>query len=421
MHRISVLNSGLRVITCEMPHMESVAVGVWVGVGGRYEKKAHNGISHFLEHMLFKGTRRRSAKQISQAIENVGGSVNGFTGEEYTCYMIKVLHRHLLLGLDVLLDMYLHPAIREQDVEKEKRVVREEINMYLDTPQHLVIDLFNKALWSDHPLGRPLIGTHETIATFEADELKNYQKRNYNLANTVIAVSGRVRHEEVVRLLNELLPRSGVSYIPRYLAAKIERGRSRLIVHRKATEQTHLCVGTEGYKRDHPDRYALHLLSIALGENMSSRLFQQIREKHGLAYAIHSTVIRYRDTGAFAVYAGVEHKKFIKALVMILREMKKIREKMLKKAELARAREYCISQLAMGLEKTTQSMARLGENLLCSGRVLTKEQILSNLRKVHLEDIQRVACDLFDDRKLKLAVVGPLPEKEETINAHVRF
>ncbi len=413
MHRITTLNSGLRVITGEMPHMESVATGVWVGVGGRYEKKDLNGISHFLEHIFFKGTKKRTAKQISQAIESVGGSLNGFTGEEYTCYMAKVLQKHLRLAFDVLLDMYLYPAIKSEEVEKERRVIREEINMYLDTPKYYVMDLFNRSLWADHPLGRPLIGTPESLTMLSVKDIQKFRQENYSLANTVVAVAGKVRHEEILRLLSGMITKKKNAPKPKFIAAKDTQKSPAFILCKKETEQTHLCVGMRGYRRDHPDRYALHLLSIAIGENMSSRLFQQIREKHGLAYAIHSSATLYRDTGAFAIYAGVENKKFLKALKMILRELTKVRDGGLKKVELDRSREYCIGQLSMGLEKTAQNMIRLGENLLCSGRVLTKEEILSKLRKVTLEDMQRVAADLIMDRKLNLAVIGPLSDSEE--------
>ncbi len=413
MYNTAILDSKLRVTSHEMPSMESVALGLWVGIGGRHEAKKLNGISHFLEHILFKGTMRRSAMKISQTIESVGGSLNGFTSEEYTCYIAKVPHIHLRLAADVLFDMYLHPAMREKDIQKEKAVIVEEINLYRDTPQHHVLDLFHEAMWPNHPLGRSLVGTAETVSALSRGLLLDYQKRYYTPGNAVLAAAGRVRHPELLRVVDGLLPRGrGRSRSPICISAPDARLRPRLLIHKKKTEQTHLCVGVRGYHREHPDIYALQLLSIALGENMSSRLFQRIRETHGLAYAINSSIARYRDSGSFSIYAGVENKKFIKALSLIMRELATVRREGLRKIELARAKEYWIGQLAMQMEKTTPQMIHIGESLLCSGRILTKEEILSKIMRVDLEDVQRVAADILNDRTLSMAVIGPLPEEE---------
>jgi predicted Zn-dependent peptidase len=402
--------------------MESVALGLWVGIGGRHEKKQLGGISHFLEHILFKGTSRRSAIQISRAIESVGGSLNGFTSEEYTCYIAKVPHSHLRLAADVLFDMFLRPAIRDKDVRREKAVIVEEINLYRDTPQHHVLDLFSEAMWLDHPLGRPLVGTASTVSLLSRDSLRNYQRQYYTPANAVFAVAGRVSHAELLDVVEELLPgQSPPSRSPRCIPAPSARRKPRLLLRKKETEQTHLCVGVRGYRREHPDRYALQLLSIALGENMSSRLFQKIREKHGLAYSIHSSVARYRDSGIFSVYAGVDSKKFIKALSLIMQELSTVLKEGIRKKELARARDYWIGQLSMAMEKTTPQMMHVGESLLCSGRILTKEEILSKIMRVGIEDVQRVAADVLDNRTLALAVIGPLPEEERLVREELHF
>lgn len=414
-HSISSLDSGLRVITREMPQMDSVAVGLWVGTGGRYEPARLAGISHFLEHMLFKGTSRRTSIQLSREIESVGGALNGFTGEEYTCYFSKVLHTHLRVACDILTDMFRRPTLRAADIEKEKGVIREEIHMYRDTPQHHVVELFNGALWGKHSLGRPIIGSPGTVDAISREELRSYLRRHYTPRNTVLAAAGRVTHEELVTLAAELLPLGGEGRAFRLSAPRARSKKPFFVFQRKETEQTHLCLGVRGYRRDHPDRYALHLLSIALGENMSSRLFQCVREKHGLAYAIHSSVSCFRDAGAFLISAGVENRKFLKALRMILKELSKIRDKGLRKSEMNNAREYCTGQLSMGLEKTTNNMLRLGENLLCSGHVLTREEIFSKLTRVTLDDIRKVADNLIRDSRLAVAAIGPLPESDETI------
>ena len=416
MYTTTILDNNLRVTSHEMPSMESVALGLWVGIGGRHEGKQLNGISHFLEHILFKGTLRRSAIQISQTIESVGGSLNGFTSEEYTCYIAKVPHAHLRLAADVLFDMYLHPAMREKDMKKEKAVILEEINLYRDTPPHHVLDLFQEAMWTNHPLGRSLVGTAETVSALSRGLLRDYQRRYYTLGNAVLAAAGRVRHPELLGAVGGLLPRRGSpSRGPRCIPAPDAPRQPSLLLHKKETEQTHLCVGVRGYHREHPDRYALQLLSIAMGENMSSRLFQRIREKHGLAYAIHSSVARYRDSGSFSIYAGVESKKFIRALSLIMRELAMVRREGVRKIELARAREYWIGQLSMEMEKTTPQMIHIGESLLCSGRILTKEEILSKIMHVSLEDVQRVAADILNDRTLSMAVIGPLSEEERQV------
>ena len=406
-HRVAKLPSGLRIITLEMPAMESVSLGIWVGAGGRYEKLRLNGVSHFLEHLLFKGTTRRSARQLSESIESVGGSLNGFTGEEYTCYTAKVLRRDLRRAADVLFDMYLHASLRPEDVERERTVIREEINMYLDIPQQHVSDLFNAVLWPGQPLGRPLVGTAKTVGALMPENLIDYRARHYVPGNTVVAAAGKVAHEDLVGIVERLSPRAGARPVPRFsLAAEVQRRPAFLLCDKK-TEQTHLCVGVRGYRREHPDRYALHLLSIALGENMSSRLFQRVRERHGLAYAINSAVVRYRDTGAFSVYAGVENGKFLRALSLILKELAAVRDRGLRPIELARAKEYWIGQFSMELEKTDRNMVGIGEALLLTGRVLTKEEILSNIATVTVDDVQRVARDIFRDGRLNLAAIGP--------------
>lgn len=422
MYITSILDNGLKIASHEMPSMESVALGLWVGIGGRHEKKGESGISHFLEHILFKGTLRRSAIQISQAIESVGGSLNGFTSEEYTCYIAKVPHAHLRLAADVLFDMFLRPAMQEKDVRKERAVIVEEINLYRDTPQHHVLDLFSEAMWPNHPLGRPLVGTASTVGALSRDSLRDYQRRCYTLDNAVFAVAGRVNHAELLDVMDELLPgRSNPSRTPRCIPAPGAPRKPCLLLHKKETEQTHLCIGVRGYHREHPNKYALHLLSIAMGENMSSRLFQKIRERHGLAYSIHSSVSHYRDSGVFSVYAGVDSKKFIKALSLIMRELSAVLKEGIRAKELARAREYWIGQLSMAMEKTTPQMMHIGESLLCSGRILTKEEILSKIMDVSVEDVHRVAADVLDNRTLAMAAIGPLPEEEKRLREELHF
>ncbi|MDD5557861.1 MAG: pitrilysin family protein [bacterium] len=419
-HAISRMADGLRVVTLDMPGMESVAMGLWVGSGGRHEPRRLNGISHFLEHILFKGTRTRSAKCISQTIESVGGSLNGFTGEEFTCYTAQVPRRHTRLAAAVLFDMFLHPAVRTEDVEKERAVIREEINMGLDTPQTHVFDLLNGALWGDHPLGRPLIGTVKTIGGISRRDLRTYHRRQYDPSNAVFAAAGPLRHGAVERMVRGMLPRRDGSRPPAFRPAADRRRRPAVLLLRKETEQTHLTLGMRAFRRDHPDRYALQLLSIALGGNMSSRLFQRIRERHGLAYAIHASVIRYRDTGALAVYAGVENAKAGRVISMIVGELARLRDGDLRAAELERAREYYRGQVLMQREKTMRNMLAIGESLLCTGRVLTTAETLSNISRVRLEDVRRVAARVLGQGGINLAAIGPLPIGDDAVRNLLR-
>ncbi|MCX6356812.1 MAG: pitrilysin family protein [Candidatus Aureabacteria bacterium] len=419
-YHTTALDGGLRAVTCEMPAMESAAIGIWIGIGGRYEEAPLNGISHFLEHLLFKGTATRSALRISQEIESVGGALNGFTGEEYTCYMAKVPHAHLRRAAEVLADMCTAPALRGEDIEKERAVIREEINMYRDTPQHHVVDLLGETLWSGHPLGRPLAGTPESVGAITRAHLRQHHAGSYTPQNMVCAAAGAVRHDLFCELMVTLLASRARSRPPRFAPAP--RGARRAVrVERKKTEQSHLCLGIRGYSREHPDRYALQMLSIIMGENMSSRLFQRIRERHGLAYAINSSVTRYRDTGAFSIYAGVEHAKALKALALIVKELALVRDRGVGAAELRRARVYWTGQLSMELEKTAQTMLCLGEQMICSGKILTKEAEVANIRRVGVQDIRRVAADLFTERGLNLAAIGPFAETDEDVMAALRM
>ena len=407
-HRITALPNGLRVLTLEMPAMDSVSLGLWIGAGGRHEEERQNGISHLLEHLLFKGTARRTARQISEAIESVGGSLNGFTSEEYTCYMAKVLHRDIRRGADVLFDMYLHAALKPEEIAREKAVIREEIHMYLDMPQHHVSDLYNEVLWPGQPLGRPLVGSAETVGAISRGAVAAYRDGRYVPANTVFAAAGRVGHAGLLEIARRLSPERAAPRRPaRFRPAVEAQNGPAFLLRNKPTEQTHLCVGVRAYSRLHPDRYALHLLSIALGETMSSRLFQSVRERHGLAYAISTSVSRYADTGAFTVQAGVENGKFIKALSLILKELASVRDKGLRRAELERAKVYWSGQFCMAREKTTQTMLGIGESLLCAGEVLTREEIQSSISRVTLEDVRRVAVDIFRDGRLNMAAIGP--------------
>ena len=412
MFKITQLPSGVRVTTVEMPHMESVSVGVWVGVGGRYESSRLTGIAHFIEHLLFKGTRRRSAKQISQTVEGIGGYLNAFTGEETTCYYAKAGHRHLDTLLDVLSDMYQHSRFAVADIDKERGVIKEELLMYRDQPDHYVHELLTETLWPKHPLGRPLVGTPQTLDAMDRRIFLDFKEKKYVAANTVVAVAGHCRHDAIVKGVEKWLQFSGNGHSPRFTPVREAQRSARLRFYTKNCEQSHLAIGIRGYSRHDSRRYALKLLSVILGENMSSRLFQVIREQHGLAYSVQSSTSYFDDTGAVVVSAGLDTKRLERALKLILAEMRKIAKQPPSQLELRRAKDYSIGQMRLGLESTTNQMMWLGEHLLAYGTIQTPQEVERRITAVTGEDVQKVASELFRDNHLSVAVITPSKEEK---------
>jgi len=312
--------------------------------------------------------------------------------------------------------MFLNPSLDEEEIKKEKEVVFEEINMYLDQPAQHVHELFNELLWPDQPLGRMILGSPETLKKLSPQSIADYKNWSYIPPKTVIAVAGKVTHDQVIEETKRHFPSDGAKEIPTFKAVIENQKKPEAKLLEKGTEQFHLCVGLRAYPREHPHRYAQRLLSIALGENMSSRLFQEIREERGLAYDIHSSVSRYYDTGLFTVSAGLEKKKLKDALAVILKEMGKIKENLISDEELRRAKEYYIGQLVLGLEKTMNSMLWVGENFVCSDQVLTKEEVIEKIQEVDVEQIRNVAQELFTDERLNLSLIGPIKDKNDILS-----
>lgn len=405
MHQTTTLPNGLRIATSEMPDMESIALGLWVGVGGRYESVRHTGISHFIEHLLFKGTRRRTAKEISQTVEGLGGYLNAFTGEEHTCYYAKASHRHFSMLVDVLADMYQHPRFAAADIAKERAVIKEELLMYHDQPDHYVHELLTETLWPNQPLGRPLTGSVKSLDATDRAALLAFKQRNYTAANTVVAVAGRCRHENIVESVSKALRLDGKGRCTRFTAAEEPQRAPRLRFLTKTVEQTHLALGIRGFSRHDDRRFAAKLLSVILGENMSSRLFQVIREQHGLAYSIQSAGSYFADTGAFLVSAGLDTKRLPRALRLILHELRKISRRPPPPAELRRAKDYTIGQMRLGLESTSNQMMWLGEHLIAYGFIRTPDEIEQKLEAVTPDDVQAVAAALFRDSRLNAAII----------------
>lgn len=406
--RDTLLPNGLRVVSATMPQAHSVSVGFWIGVGGRCEPKAWTGISHFIEHLVFKGTRTRSARDISEAIEGRGGDINAFTQEENTCYYARLPSNALGIGVDVLADMIRNPRFAAADVKKERDVVVEEIMMYRDQPQHYVEEMLTEQLWSGHALGRPLTGTVESLRRIGRREVCCYADRMYRPGNIVAAFAGDVRHDECVRQVRRLFP-GGVSGDGRRSFAGAGRHvpQQRFTVKGKDIEQAHVAIGFRLFGRCDPRRYALKLLSVALGENMSSRLFQAVREEHGLAYAIQSGVHLFADTGAFVISAGLDRGKIEKAMALIAREVRRVAASGVPAGELDRARDYAIGQLRIGLEGSTNQMTWIGEHFITYGRLIRPEQAIAALEAVTPADVRDLAGKFLSPQRLSVAIIMP--------------
>ena len=411
-YHLSTLPNGVGVALRPMPQAQSVAVGVWVGAGGRYEAPERSGISHFLEHLLFKGTRRYGCEQLKQRIEGVGGSLNGFTAEEYTCYIAKVPSRHTRRALDVLADMACRPRLTAADMEKERDVILEEIRMYEDAPGQYVHDVFCELLWPDHPLGTLLSGTIDTVRRITHDDLVAYWRRMYQPRNLLVAAAGSLEPEPVLRQLRQAFRAKPGRAPQRFARAPRPRRGPQVRVWNRPTEQTHLCAGTYAIPRTHPDRFALELLHVLLGANMSSRLFREVREKRGLVYEIGTQIKRFHDTGAFVVSAGCETGKLTATVETIFAELSRVRREPVSRAELKRAKDYYAGQLLIGLEDTMDHMLWIGEQAITVGRVARPDLLLDHIARVSARDIQRVARALFVTPKMHLAVVGPVAEPE---------
>lgn len=407
-YKISTLENGLRVLTVPMANRESAAVAIWVKAGGRYESKKISGISHFLEHMMFKGTPTRNTRQIKEAIEGVGGVLNAFTGEEMTCYFSKLLKQYYPRALDVLSDMVLHSTIPSDELAKERTVILEEIKMYRDVPAHHVHDLMGELLWPDQPLGRTLAGSPETVSRMTRADIRKYMKDYYHNSNILVSVSGDVEHDEVLARAADIYKTRKAEKPSLFVPAKSAQTKPRTHYYEKATEQTHLVIGLHALPRKHPDRYKLGLLHVMLGANMSSRLFEEVREKRGLAYEIKSGISGYQDAGAFTVSAGVETKKTVRAVAVILKELAKIRKSFVQPGELRRAKDYFMSQVSLGVEDTLDHLLWSGEKALCSGELPDKAEIRREIETTTPEDIQRVAQGIFRTGNLNLSLIGPV-------------
>jgi len=413
-HRTDFKN-GLKVVSYSMPKMSSVALGIWFKVGARYENKKNKGIAHFLEHMAFKGSRKYSMRQIKESLEGVGGSLNAFTGEEFTCYLVKLPAQYLWRAMDILSDMSLNPRLPVQEIEKERRVIMEEIKMYKDMPQSYVLELLDALLWPEHPMGMSIVGNIETVANIKREDLLGFKDSFYTAQNVVIAACGNLKHNIFVQQVKKIFAKLKPKGENRFLPVKNTKEKPKLRLVEKKIEQTHLAIGFSALPRSHPDRYVLALLHVILGANMSSRLFHEVREKRGLAYEIGTNLKFFYDTGEFLIHAGMDKQKASLALEVILRELKRIKRCGVSKLELKRAKEFYSGQLLLALEDTLDHMLYIGELVAGLNKIYTRAKVLKDIQKVSAMDIQRLAAQLFKINKLNVALVSPPGVKEKEI------
>ncbi len=398
-----------------MPHMTSVSVGLWVAVGGRYEPAPLCGVSHFIEHMLFKGTRKRNAAQISQAIEGVGGYLNAFTSEEVTCFFSKARHDRFDELLEVLVDMLLNSQFDLAEIDKERNVIKEELAMCLDQPQQHVHELLNETMWPNQPLGRSLTGTPETLDGIARAQMVQYKNSNYVAQNTVLAVAGNIDHATVLKAAARYARAFRSSIPPIFTVAQCEQTTPRVRLHTKAAEQTQVALGIRTCSRHDPRRYALRILNTILGENMSSRLFQIIREDHGLAYSICSHISAFEDVGSITIAAGLETDRLAKALKLVVRELAKLTEKAPGAAELRRARDYVVGQIDLSLENTENHMMWLGEQYIGHRKVETPTETKARIASVTAAEVRAAARAFFTPDRFNLALVSPREESKSLL------
>lgn len=406
MEQKRVLSNGVRVLLEEIPYVHSASIGFWIDTGPKNESAEENGISHFIEHMLFKGTETRSSLEIARSLEDTGGSLNAFTDKEQTCFYARVLDNQVTLAIDVLSDMILHPALDPAEFKRERQVILEEIKMYEDTPDELVQDIFSEVFWGDHPMGRPIVGTRGTMRATKREHLVAYLERFYTPDRIIVSVAGHIEPERVLQQLEDTIGQ--LKRPATLLELPPPVARSCIKVKYKDIEQVHLCMGTEGVPVTHPDSYAVSLLDAILGGGMSSRLFQEVREKRGIVYSISSYEQMYETAGVFGIYAGCSPKHLEEVIQLSLAEFDKIKGGDLSEAELERAKDQLKGGLLLSMESPRNRMSRLARSELTYGRLMPIAEVIAEIDRVTLPDMLRVAQQVLDERTLTTTVVGPI-------------
>lgn len=413
MYKCDKLKNGIRVVTHDMKQRDSISIGLWVGVGGRYENDQLKGAAHYLEHMLFKGSQKYGCNEIKELIEGVGGALNAFTSEEQTCYYAKIPSMHLDRTFDILADMVFHPKISSKDVQKEKTVILEEIKMYEDLPQYRVVELLDGLLWPGHPLGKSLAGTRESVSGLNSRMLKKFHSDYYTTKNIVVSACGDLKHGQILNLVHTKLSGVRLGEKSSFLKVGDTQPESNVKFFKKDIEQMHVALGAIGYDEANKDKYPLSLLSVVLGGNMSSRLFNEVREKRGLAYSIGCSSRTLHDSGVFLVRAGVDNTKIEEALAVILREFKKVSKSGVTQSEFVRAKDYLLGQLLLGMEDTMEHMLWIGEGMIARDKTKTLMSVVKEFENIKIDDLKRVARDILKQERFKLAVVGPVTDKQK--------
>jgi len=412
LYQKTVLDNKLRLLTAHMPHTQSVSISLFIGIGSRYETDTEAGISHFVEHLCFRGTEKRpTAREISAAIEGVGGLLNGGTDKELTTYWCKVAAPHFGLALEVLADMLLNSRFQPQDIEKERRVIVEEINMSFDSPPQRVGMLIDELLWPEHPLGRDIAGSKKSVNAISRDMMLGYVAGQYRPDNTVVAIAGNIKHEAVVAAVNQALGNWTNQPQPSQYADFQGGLARRFCLETRDIEQAHLCLALPGLSLVHPRRFTLDLLNIILGEGMSSRLFTEIRDRMGLAYSIHSCVDHFLDCGSMIIYAGVKPKNLATTIKAILEQLSKLKDE-IPEAELTKAKELAKGRLLLRMEDSRNVAGWMGGQEILTRRILTPEQVIALISAITVEELKQLAGELLIGSQLRLAVVSPVSATE---------
>ena len=405
--RRETLPNGLSVITEEMQHIRSVSIGIWVKTGSRDEDKQWNGISHFVEHMVFKGTRHRSAEEIARQVDSIGGNIDAFTAKECVSFSVKVLNEHLPIAMDVLSDLVLNPVFDDQDIARERGVILEEIKMDEDNPDYLVHEIFTQNFWKDHPLGRPILGTRDTVKRFERQPVVDFYAQRFSPGNVIITAAGYLKHESFVDLVKKYF--DGMKPVSNGFHSAPPKIIPRIVLrNKKSLEQVQICVGVPSYPITHQRRHSSYILNTLLGGGMSSRLFQNIRERQGLAYAIYSDLNPYRDTGCLSVYAGTSTASASKVVESIVSEFRKLKTDMVSADELRRAKDQLKGSLMLSLESSTARMSNLARQEMYFDRFYGLDELIAKIEAVTAEELKELANTFFQTENVAVTILGNL-------------
>jgi predicted Zn-dependent peptidase len=408
-YRKTVLPNGIRLVTESIPHVRSISVGIWVETGSRMELESRAGISHLIEHLVFKGTATRSAEDIAKAIDSVGGHMDAFTAKEHTCFYVGVLDEHLSLAVDLLTDILMHPRFGAEDLEKEKSVVHQEIKMVEDTPDDLVHDLFAERIWPDHPLGRPILGTWDQVRSYDRDTVAEHFAGEYVPGRITVAMAGHLEHDRALELFGARF--RGFEHALSRRESRPPRLAPGVHLIQKPLEQVHIVMGFPGVSDVAPERHALYVLNDIVGGSMSSRLFQEVRERQGLVYSVHSGTQSYRDTGVLYVYAGTDPGNVGKVLRALFKELRSLKKDGVTADELRRAKDHLKGSLILSLESSSSRMNRLARQELRFGSFLSIDEMLGAIDAVRLDEVEAMIHRLLDEEQLSLLALGPVDEK----------